>query len=90
MASDISLASLDRDRTLQEQRIAWFKRLTRYRALQDHFMLVAVALADEQACDADAPPPDAEFIKIWLPSDLTREEREEGCVDGLGDVEVRL
>ncbi|KAL1698752.1 hypothetical protein EV121DRAFT_217647 [Schizophyllum commune] len=92
MASDLSLASLDRDRTLQEQRIAWFRRLTRYRALQDHFMPVAVAkaLADEQARDPDAPPPDAEFIKIWLPSDLTREEREEGCVDGLGDVEVRL
>ncbi|KAL1684835.1 hypothetical protein GGG16DRAFT_28990, partial [Schizophyllum commune] len=92
MAADISLAALDRDRKVQEQRIAWFKKLTRYRALQDHFMPVAVAkaLADEQARNPDIPPPDAEHVKIWLPSHLTREEREEGCVEGLAGVEVSL
>lgn len=92
MAADISLTALDRDRKVHEQRLAWFKKLTRYRALQDHFMPVAVAkaLADEQARNPDIPPPDAENVKIWLPSNLTREEREEGCVEGLARVEVSL
>ncbi|KAL1699668.1 hypothetical protein EV121DRAFT_283940 [Schizophyllum commune] len=92
MAADITLATLDRDRKVQEQRVAWFKKLARYRTLQDHFMPAAAAkaLADEQARNPDVLPPDAEHVKIWLPSNLTRAEREEGCVDGLAKVEVSL
>ncbi|TRM57177.1 hypothetical protein BD626DRAFT_412511 [Schizophyllum amplum] len=92
MARDATLAPLDHDRKLQEQRIAWFKRLARYRTLQELFMPAAAvkALAAEQARDADVPAPDAENVKIWLPSDLTREERDEGCVEGLPDIEVSL
>ncbi|KAI4517040.1 hypothetical protein K525DRAFT_211789 [Schizophyllum commune Loenen D] len=92
MAQDISIAALDRERQVQEQRIAWFKRLARYRALQEHFMPAAAAkaLAEEQSRNPDTLPPDAEHVKLWLPSDLTRQEREEGCVEGLDEVEVRL
>ncbi|TRM64737.1 hypothetical protein BD626DRAFT_400204 [Schizophyllum amplum] len=92
MARDISLTALNRDRKVQEQRIAWFKRLGRYRVLQEHFMPVAVAkaLASEQLRDPDIPPADAEHVKVWLPSDLTQQERDEGCVEGLFEVEVRL
>ncbi|TRM58840.1 hypothetical protein BD626DRAFT_409846, partial [Schizophyllum amplum] len=92
MAQGITLATLDLDRKVQEQRIAWFKRLGRYRSLQEHFMPVAVAkaVAAEQARDPDTLPPNAEDVKIYLPSDLTRAERDEGCTAGLADVEVRL
>ncbi|KAL1739832.1 hypothetical protein HDZ31DRAFT_21786, partial [Schizophyllum fasciatum] len=31
-----------------------------------------------------------ENIKLWLPSDLTRQECEEGCVEGLAEVEASL
>ncbi|KAL1684504.1 hypothetical protein GGG16DRAFT_119732, partial [Schizophyllum commune] len=92
MAADISLTALDRDRKVQEQRIAWFKRLARYRTLQQQFMPVAAtkAIAEEQSRNPDVPPPEAENVKLWLLSDLTRTEREEGCVDGLTAVEVSL
>ncbi|KAL1740807.1 hypothetical protein HDZ31DRAFT_46736 [Schizophyllum fasciatum] len=92
IAQDISVTAVDRDRKVQEQRIAWFKRLARYRALQEHFMPVAAAkvLSEEQSRNPDTLPPDAEHVKIWLPSDLTRQEREEGCVEGLAEAEVRL
>ncbi|TRM57974.1 hypothetical protein BD626DRAFT_411071, partial [Schizophyllum amplum] len=92
MARDVTLTALDRDRSLQEQRIAWFKRLARYRALQELFMPAAAAkaLVAEQARDPDIPAPDAEDVKIWLPSELTAQERQEGCVEGLHEIEVSL
>lgn len=92
LANDVSLAAVERQRSLQEARVAWFKRLGRLRQLQEVYMPGAVVKirAEEDARPADSPPPNAESIKLWLPSDMTRQEREEGCVDGLQEIETRL
>ncbi|KAL1724763.1 hypothetical protein EV714DRAFT_222510 [Schizophyllum commune] len=92
LANDVSLAAVERQRSLQEARVAWFKRLGRLRQLQEVYMPGAVVKirAEEDARPADSSPPNAESIKLWLPSDMTRQEREEGCVEGLQDIETRL
>lgn len=45
---------------------------------------------EEEARDPDAMPPNAEDIKLWLPSDLSGSERVSGCTRGLGNMEVKL
>ncbi|KAL1751670.1 hypothetical protein FB107DRAFT_221498 [Schizophyllum commune] len=92
LAQDVTVAAIERQRNLQEARLAWFKRLARFRHLQELYMPGAVLKirAEDDARPPDAPPPDAEEVRLWLPSDMTRQEREEGCVEGLDQIEVRL
>ncbi|KAL1712072.1 hypothetical protein EV715DRAFT_268149 [Schizophyllum commune] len=92
LARDVTATAVERQRNLQEARIAWFKRLAALRKLQDVYMPGAIVKirAEEDARPADSPPPNAEDVKLWLPSELTRQEREEGCIDGLDKIEVRL
>jgi hypothetical protein len=44
----------------------------------------------EDGRDPDLPPPKAEEIKLWMPSELTGEERRRVCRKGLADVEGRV
>ncbi|KAI5895151.1 uncharacterized protein SCHCODRAFT_02494560 [Schizophyllum commune H4-8] len=92
LTKDTTTAAIERQRSVQEARLAWFKKLARFRHLQELYMPGAVLKirAEEDARPADATPPNAEDIKLWLPSDLTHQEREEGCVDDLARIEVRL
>ncbi|KAF7290623.1 CxC2 domain-containing protein [Mycena indigotica] len=45
---------------------------------------------EEELRDPDLPPVTAEHIKLWLPSDLTREELAEVAMKGIGRVESTL
>ncbi|KAJ7601753.1 hypothetical protein DFH06DRAFT_1024912 [Mycena polygramma] len=52
----------------------------------------AARLLDEEeaARDSDAPPPKAEAIKLWMPSEMEPSDREAGCVRGLPKMEAKL
>ncbi|KAL1711275.1 hypothetical protein EV715DRAFT_268679, partial [Schizophyllum commune] len=88
---DATVAAIERQRNVQEARVAWFKRLARFLHLQEVYMPGAIlkVRAEEDVRPADAIPPNAEDVKLWIPSDFTQQEREEGCVEGLDAIEVR-
>ncbi|KAL1671091.1 hypothetical protein EV122DRAFT_227124 [Schizophyllum commune] len=92
LTKDVTIAATERQSNVQEARLAWFKKLARFRHLQELYMPGAVVKirAEEDARPADVAPPNAEDVKLWLPSELTRQGREEGCVDGLAQIEIRL
>lgn len=46
--------------------------------------------AAEEARDADAKPPKAEDVKLWMPSELLPEMRLAGCASGVVEMEVSL
>ncbi|KAF7310021.1 CxC2 domain-containing protein [Mycena indigotica] len=46
--------------------------------------------AEEEKRDADLPPPPAETTKLWLPSDLSVEQREAICRPALVEIEAQL
>ncbi|KAJ7149321.1 hypothetical protein C8R43DRAFT_1128675 [Mycena crocata] len=60
--------------------------------LQEIYMPGAVQEIDndEEARDTDMPPPNAEDIKLYLPSALSAEVREDGCRRGLPAMEAKL
>ncbi|KAJ7050115.1 hypothetical protein C8F01DRAFT_1264382 [Mycena amicta] len=91
-ASGTATLTAERSSQLDELRVAFFKKL---RALETHqvFFMPGVAelrAAEEEQRDADAPPPPAEHTKLWLPSDLSEEQREWACRRGLDHTEARL
>ncbi|KAL1662393.1 hypothetical protein GGF50DRAFT_59092 [Schizophyllum commune] len=92
LLKDVTVAATERQRNVQEARVAWFKKLARFRHLQEVYMPGAIVKirAEEEARPADATPPNAEDVKLWLPSDFTHQQREEVCVAGLDEIEVRL
>lgn len=51
--------------------------------------VIAVAQAEEKQ-DMDSPSPLAEEIKLWVPSELGASEQENGCRDGLAQMEEQL
>ncbi|KAJ7716269.1 hypothetical protein B0H16DRAFT_1339234 [Mycena metata] len=86
------LLAADQHERVQEMRIAFFSKLGRWRKLQAVYMPAAVRELeeDEDARDADLPPPNAEEVKLYLPSGLRRADQEEGCYKGLPAMEGRL
>lgn len=50
----------------------------------------AIAEEDETYRCNDMPPPPAESIKLWLPSDLDPQDRPISCIAGLVDMEAKL
>ncbi|KAJ7831676.1 hypothetical protein B0H13DRAFT_1915348 [Mycena leptocephala] len=57
---------------IQELRMAFLRKLRTFERLQAVYMpgVAALRQAAEDARDHDQPPPKAEDIKLWLPSDL--------------------
>lgn len=45
---------------------------------------------EEDTRDSNEPAPQAEAIRLWLPSDLTFEQQKTGCKEGLGLMEQQL
>lgn len=72
--------------------MAFLAKLKAFRSLQAVYMpgaLRAIEREDEDR-DPSAAPPNAEDIKLWLPSDLTGSDRVTGCTVGLPEMEVKL
>ncbi|KAJ7043420.1 hypothetical protein C8F04DRAFT_1207359 [Mycena alexandri] len=82
----------DQTERVEEIRVAFFSKLSKFRNLQAVYMPAAVRKleAAEDARDSELPPPRAEDVKLWLPSELPVEVREDGCRAGLPAMEGRL
>lgn len=52
--------------------------------------VAALREAEEEARNPDVPPPKAEDIKLWLPSDLPAAARRAACARGIPELEAKL
>ncbi|KAJ7458364.1 hypothetical protein B0H11DRAFT_1737877 [Mycena galericulata] len=88
----VTLVTADRSSQIQELRIAFLKKLKTFERLQLVFMPGVDALRQEaeDRRDPDVPAPKAEDIKLWMPSELTPEQRRSVCRRGLGNMEAKL
>ncbi|KAJ7040106.1 hypothetical protein C8F04DRAFT_948846 [Mycena alexandri] len=88
----VTLVTADRASQIQEMRIAFHRKMRTYKRLQEVYMpgVRALKLAAEEARDPDAPPPKAEEMKLWLPSEILEALRSRACRKGLSDIEARL
>ncbi|KAJ7055154.1 hypothetical protein C8F01DRAFT_1259175 [Mycena amicta] len=82
----------DRASQLDELRVSFFKKLRNWETHQNVFMPVVedLRVAEEEQRDRDVVPPLAEDTKLWLPSDMTDQQRRRECRRGLIDAELRL
>ncbi|KAJ7062237.1 hypothetical protein C8F01DRAFT_986513 [Mycena amicta] len=87
-----ALVTADRASKAQESRMALLKQMKAYEKLQLTYMPGVQALreADDARHDPDAPPPKVEDLKLYLPSDLTEEQRRTACIGRVVDTEARL
>ncbi|KAJ7062990.1 hypothetical protein B0H15DRAFT_794749 [Mycena belliarum] len=87
-----TLLALDQSERVAEMRIAFFAKLRRFRNLQQVYMPAAVEALkrEEERRDSELPPPKAEDVKLFLPSELPADVRAEGCKEGLPEMEGRL
>ncbi|KAJ6455636.1 hypothetical protein C8R47DRAFT_1228133 [Mycena vitilis] len=88
-----TVLAAEQSQRLTEMRRAFFRKLGRFRKLQEVYMTKAVEEleAEEDARDSELPPPQAEDIKLYLPSGLrTAADREAGCKKGLPEMEAKL
>ncbi|KAF7290707.1 CxC2 domain-containing protein [Mycena indigotica] len=91
-ASGTTTLTAERSSQLDELRVSVLKKL---RTLQTHqlvFMpgIEGLRLAEEENRNPDIAPPAAEVSKLWLPSDLSAEEREAICRPDLVETEAQL
>ncbi|KAJ7149525.1 hypothetical protein C8R43DRAFT_1128520 [Mycena crocata] len=86
-----ALLVADQDSHVKELHMSFESKLGTFRRLQAVHMPPAVtAIEDEdEARDADEPPPLPEEIKLWMPSQLKETERKK-CAKGLAGREARL
>lgn len=78
---------------LEERRLAIWRKLSSLRELQRVYIpgaLRAIELEDERRASLDLPPPEAEHVKLWLPSDFTTAERSAACMPSLPSMEKEL
>lgn len=77
---------------VQHKHRQFFGKLKKYRDLQQVYMPGAIRAiaAEEESRDADADPPKAEDVRIWLPLDLEPTVHLSGCTAGLADMEAQL
>ncbi|KAJ8469906.1 hypothetical protein ONZ45_g16729 [Pleurotus djamor] len=67
-------------------------KLENFRDMQATFMPCARDLIaqEEGQRDANAVPTSAEYVKLWLPSEVSAAKRQTGCVSGLAVKEIQL
>ncbi len=84
--------TLDKESKIQEQRLAFFKKLGNFRKSQDVYMpgVKTLIRTVEAERDIDAPAPLAEDVKLWLPSDVPAHHKVTVAADGLYEGELRL
>ncbi|KAJ7716561.1 hypothetical protein B0H16DRAFT_1741222 [Mycena metata] len=89
-----ALMTADREGKLHDWRHALLIKIRKFRDLQKIYMPGAAAIlaAAEAARDPDAPPPKAEKIKLWMPSQMQPDPNDalRGCVKGLLSMEAKL
>ncbi|KAJ7717168.1 hypothetical protein DFH07DRAFT_973682 [Mycena maculata] len=88
----LALIVPEREARVQELRITLLQKIGRFRKLQAIWMPGAARaiLADEEKRDEDSLPLRAEHIKLYMPHELPADDRAQGCVKGLADMEARL
>ncbi|KAJ7225335.1 hypothetical protein GGX14DRAFT_556145 [Mycena pura] len=86
------LATADRSSQIQEQCLAWLKKHRTFERLQLTYMpgVAEIKAADEEDRDRDALPAQAEHVKLYLPSQLEREECRSACLQSAVDAESKL
>ncbi|KAJ7813185.1 hypothetical protein B0H13DRAFT_2469210, partial [Mycena leptocephala] len=87
-----TLLAADQSSHVQELRLSFERKLRTFQVLQARHMPAAVKeLEDEEeARDPDCLPPAPEYVKLWMPSELSERQRERGCTKGLAGQEVKL
>ncbi|KAJ7060539.1 hypothetical protein C8F01DRAFT_988536, partial [Mycena amicta] len=82
----------DRSAQIDELRASFFKKLKVVQRQQDFFMpgVSPLQIAEEECRDGNRPPPRAEDVKLWFPSDLTETQRGRACKRGLMDIKGKL
>jgi hypothetical protein len=82
----------DRASQIQELRISFLRKLKTFEKLQLVYMPGVVVMRDEaeNARDPDVPPPKAEDIKLWMPSELTAAVRRATCARGVVEIEAKV
>ncbi|KAK6993086.1 CxC2 domain-containing protein [Favolaschia claudopus] len=88
-----ALITADRENRMQEWRHALLVKIGKFRALQKVYMPGSIqALEDfEAGRNADLPPPTAERVKLFMPSQMSAEsDGLRGCVAGLLKMEEKL
>ncbi|KAF7333064.1 CxC2 domain-containing protein [Mycena venus] len=87
-----ALVAADCEQKIQESRLTTLKKLATFHKLQAIYIPGAAVTieADEAAQDADTPAPQAEHIKLYMPSDLPGPVRDMACVKNLLAMEVKM
>ncbi|KAJ7079314.1 hypothetical protein C8R43DRAFT_1143270 [Mycena crocata] len=87
-----ALVSADRASKIQDRRVAFFKKLSKFRQLQQIFTPGAArAVAEEELeRNEDSAPVKAELVRLYMPSELSDWEQQNGCQRGLVKMEVAL
>ncbi|KAF7310198.1 CxC2 domain-containing protein [Mycena indigotica] len=82
----------ERSSQLDELRVSVLKKLHTLQMHQMVFMpgVEELRAAEEERRDVDAAPAPAEVAKLWLPSDLSMEQREAVCRPTLVETEAQL
>ncbi|KAF7335584.1 CxC2 domain-containing protein [Mycena venus] len=90
-----ALLTADRESRVEEWRRNLLAKISRFRALQEVYVPGASAAISsaEASREPDAPPPQPEHIKLFMPSEMRgigTEDRLWGCLPGLLEMETRL
>ncbi|KAK6988081.1 CxC2 domain-containing protein [Favolaschia claudopus] len=90
-----ALVSADRENKIQEWRHALYVKLNKFRNLQKIYMPGCAAVLEnhEARRDPDAPPPKAEVVKLFMPSEMVAAmpgDPLHGCIAGLAEMEAKL
>ncbi|KAJ7429112.1 hypothetical protein B0H11DRAFT_2266968 [Mycena galericulata] len=87
-----ALVTADRESKIQERRLAFLSKYRKFQRLQEIYTPGAARASEAAmaALDPDAPPIPAEKIQLFMPSELSAEERERGCQRGIAAMEARL
>ncbi|KAJ7916471.1 hypothetical protein B0H13DRAFT_2231608 [Mycena leptocephala] len=87
-----ALVTADRASKIHDRRLAFTAKLAKFRKLQSVFSPGEIRAidADEAATDPDVPEVQAEWVKLYMPSELSATEREVGCAVGVTSLETRL
>ncbi|KAF7300233.1 CxC2 domain-containing protein [Mycena kentingensis (nom. inval.)] len=87
-----STLTAERASQIDELRVSFFKKLRNIQRHHDAFMpgVARLRAAEEALRDTDRPPPKAEDVKVWLPSDVPEAERGRACKRGLLEIEGKM
>jgi hypothetical protein len=90
-----ALVAADHENKIQEWRHALLVKIAKFRTLQKIYMPGAARAleAAEGERDVDVPPPKAEAVKLFMPSEMTPDndnDTQRGSVQGLVDMEAKL